>query len=69
MSMTETVDKCGHGAENCLNHSPFRNNQASDSPIVIQVREPNMRVFRGFRPSVKNQNTTPAEQRINADRP
>jgi hypothetical protein len=43
MSMTETTDKCGHGAENCFNHSPFRNNQAADSPIVIQVREPAMR--------------------------
>jgi hypothetical protein len=67
--MAETTDKCGHGAENCLNHSPFCKNQASDSPIVIQVREPNMRVFHGFRPSVKNQNTARPEQSINADRP
>jgi len=45
MSMTDTTDKCGHGAENCLNHNPFGDNRASDSLIVIHLREGNIRCF------------------------
>jgi hypothetical protein len=65
--MTETIDKCGHGAENCLNHSPFRNNQASDSPIVIQVRE--RKYASVLRLSVFCKKSQQNTARINAERP
>src|ERR1700722_1115335 len=37
ISMTEIVDRCGHGAENCITHGPFRSSiRLAQHFILIQ---------------------------------